>query len=354
MKKNYVARFLLGMALLGSSVMGYGMESNEVIGKQKMGATQATDKLEQGEYRVSKGVFKECFDCFLNDNKDLCNPRDDSEDLCENLNDSIYPEDIVEESLKQVFEDKRHHNHFKTNPGEIKKSLADDYEKAKNWLLDNRQWVKDFSEFLSNKGLSKYSNSTSKDFLPLLKGEHLDNFLKSLSENTNQTLKDKLENLQGTKNGVFTENRDQCAQQLSQAVLGFLDSENKDENDFIRCKFYDLVGEGNIKRPYCMAYVDLKGFTKDPMATLHFYHPDALVKEKPTNTLVMVFRNDCPSAFKISLKNAYPWLGRDVFLKTQDKDKDQNIGNLAEQLEEGNRMCKGFFGKEQVIAKEKP
>jgi hypothetical protein len=48
MKKKHMAHLFLGIALLASSLTGYGMESNEVIGKQKGGATQATDKLEQG------------------------------------------------------------------------------------------------------------------------------------------------------------------------------------------------------------------------------------------------------------------------------------------------------------------
>jgi hypothetical protein len=325
MKKNDIACLVVGMALLGSSLAGYGMESNEVIGKQKGGSTQATDKLEQGEYRVSKGAFKECLKHFLD---------------CK--------WEKLEESIKKVFEAKGHHNHFETDLGEIEESLADDYRKAEGFfnteenkrsLLEKVQmYFKNMDNIVNDP--KTFCKENPKEF-----GDFLDFLYKE--KDLNQELPKHLKKLQGTKNGVFREAlqdedpRSICAQQLSGIVFSFLASQNKDKNDSIRCKFYDRFKKGD-NWSYCMAYVDLQTL----IGTVYFYRPDSPVEEKPTNTFVMVFSKDSQDSFQISLKSVYPWLGRDAFLKAEDKAGGQNPEKQPEEADrkKSDEKCKGFFG----------
>jgi flavodoxin len=345
MRKDYVARFLLGIALLGSSVMGYGMESNEVIGKQK-GGIQAPDKLEQGEYRVSKGAFKECLKHFLECKKYTPNGR---------------PKGILSSLLKSVFTPKQlkdrqsfgykvndhYKKHFEADSPTIKRALVKDYQDTEEWLKDDAEcWLEKAKTFWKK-------NVPAEDFLNFFKEnpKELSGFLNVLSQekDSNQELPKHLKKLQGTKNGVFNEkDKDQCAQRLSEVVLEFLASENKDKNDSMRCKLYDRFEKGT-NWSYCMAYVDLQA----PIGTVHFCHPDRVierdlvVQEQATNILVMVFCKDSNKSTNVYLKHAYPYLGRGVFLKEDPiNDLEGQLGNLSleKQLEEGDKMCKGFFG----------
>jgi hypothetical protein len=377
MKKKHMARLVLGMTLLGSFLTGYGMESNEVIEKQKGGATQATDKLEQGECFVSKKAFKEYFHYFLKDHTKFLKIEKDTQ---------LSSDDILENSLKQVFNDKipivyvlglRGCDNFETNAGPIRGALEGEYMTACIWLRHNTEkWVGKFKDFLSEKDPGKYTvsekdpgkytyasndlspllesghfnifsgpnrlNQIGGDLLSLLEKEYLYGFLRFLSDkkDPDQMLKDQLKNLT-PKKGVFQQKyKDSCAEELSKSILDFLDFENK--CDPIRCRFYDRVGRDNIKRSYCKVYIDLRGFIKCPYYDYFIKGPyyDYIGKvycfkaEKyETTILAMVFAQDSQDSFKVSLRNAYPWLGRDAFLKVRDKAGYQNPDNLAEEME---------------------
>jgi hypothetical protein len=329
MKKKHMARLVLGMVLLASSLTGYGMESNEVIEKQKGGATQATDKLEQGECFVSKKAFRECLSYFLYGHGKFLKIDKDTQ---------LSSEDIFKNSLKHVFEQKpgeKHHNYFETNLEKIKDSLKADYLNVCQWFLGNTEkWVGKFKDSLDDNDHLQYENYTGSNLRPLLKGEHLDDFLKFLSDkkDTDQILKNRLGNLQYTKKSVFNNiNKDQCAQQLSRSVLDCLDFENK--YDPIRCRFYDRIDSNHIKQSYCKVYIDITGFVKRPIGKVHFYNLKNDLEYYNTKILVMVFGKDSQDSFRVSLEDAYPWAGRDEFLKARDKAGDENPDSLAEEME---------------------
>jgi hypothetical protein len=310
MKKNDIAHLVLGMALLGSSVMGYGMDE-EVIGKKKGGSTQATDKLEKGECFVPKGFFQECLKHFLECKKYTLS--------------SLLGNVFAPKELKGQQPTDHYQKHFQKNSSEIKEGLDKDYKQAKEFFQKDgnrhslREKVQIYLEQNDSENLKNLDVNNINNIEAFCKknSQELSGFLNFLSKEkgSKQELQKHLKNLQGTKNGVFTEkDRGQCAQQLSEAVLGFLNNANNTRD--IRCKFYDRIGNDNIKRPYCTAYVDLQA----PIGAVHFYHPDGLVEAKPTNTLVMVFRKDSKDEKEVYLKHAYPHLGRGVFLKEDQKN----------------------------------
>jgi hypothetical protein len=339
MKKNYIAHLVLGMALLGSSLMGYGMEK----------------QLEQEEYRVSKRAFKECLEkyFFLKEGKNA--------------------KTNFEVHLETLLSSDHHKKHFEADRQKIKEGLDKDYKQAKEFFQDN-----DYQRVLLEKAqiyLKNLDVNNINDIEAFCKknSQELSDFLDFLSKEKDliQELPKHLKKLQGTKNGVFNEkDKDQCAQQLSKVVLDFLDPQNKEENNSIRCKFYERIEKGD-NWFYCMAYVNLEGFVKDSVGNvknpqgefnvigdIDFYHwdpekNDLVVKAKPTNTLVMVFRKDSKASTKVYLKHAYPYLGRDAFLEAGgDKAGDQNPDNLAkkekksegEDQKKSDEKCKGFFG----------
>jgi hypothetical protein len=352
MKKKHITHLFLGIALLASSLTGYGMESDAVIGKQKGEGPLSTDKLEEGEYFVSKKMFKKCFKHFLNDNKKHC------KDL-QGKDKKLMYADILENSLKQVFDGKTtseqsYCDHFEKKAVNIKKSLKTNYLNACKWVIGNTEkWAGKFHGFLMEQDHLQYKSYKNRELLRLLKGEHLDGFLKFLSnkKDIDQELHGHLKNIQGSKIGIFQEkNKSKCAEKITKVVLASLRLENKADDQTIRYKFYNRFDGDKVHWSYCVAYVDLKV----PMGTVYFYNPKGeRIKEEKTNIFAMVFGKDSQDSFQVSLEDAYPWLGRESFLKARDKAGDQNADNLVEQMESlslevpqiNDDQLREFFGK---------
>jgi hypothetical protein len=201
MKKTYLARLVLGMTLLGSFLTGYGMESNEVIEKQKGGATQATDKLEQGECFVSKKVFGKCLKGFLKDRSQEGTKQQEA--LGGLLSKTFGGVFSPEQPAGQEVSNDHHKKHFQTNSPIIKGGLAKDYQETEKWLKDHAgDWLEKAKNFCEENIQADVILDLFKENLEVLKG-----FLIFLSKERciNQSLE---KNLEKIKQGLQSDYKD--------------------------------------------------------------------------------------------------------------------------------------------------
>jgi hypothetical protein len=339
MKKNDMARLVLGMALLGSSLAGHGMKKTE--GPKKV-SSQKSGIFKEGELPVSKKVFKECLDKFLDDQIKYY--------IVSGKSTMIFCDEILMDCFEDVFNVKTGHNRFEKNPENIKESLRKDYEKVLAWLKEHEQdWVEKFTCFCKNFNVKEeeYLSKTSQDLFLLFKESPpvFEAFLNFLSQEKycDQELQSNLENMQGPKIGIFQEkDKNKCSAKITKIILSSLYLEDKKDDPTVQCKFYRRSDCSKQDASYCMVYLDFK----DKIGEVHYYNAeDGSVITKDTNTFVMGFQRD--SKLGVFLKNAYPWLGREIFKSKPDFFPQQPLENFfLEARKMGDRMCERFFWKE--------
>jgi hypothetical protein len=292
------------------------------------------------DYQETEKWLKDHAGDWLEKAKNFCEENIQAEDFLDLFKENL---EILKGFLIFLSKERCINQALEKNLGKIKQGLQSDYKDGKKWLLEE----KNLKLWLEKAKQCFRENIQAEDFLDLFKEnlEILKGFLVFLSKekDDNQELQDQLEKLQGGKEGIFRqENRIQCAQETSRAILAHLD----DENGFIWCNFYELSDKS-----YCMAYIDITGFVQAPVSIVHFYHPkDGFVNKDNTNILVMVFGKDSPDSLKIFSKKASPWLGQDVLQELENQIsklsfEDKNTIHWEKQKIEGDRMCEKFFWK---------
>jgi hypothetical protein len=293
MKKNDMAHLVLGMALLGSSLMGYGMEKIE---------GQKVEDIKLGSF---KGYVASALD------KDSLWKFFDLKTGYPKLANEENIETRVKEHLTFVQRDNFLQYYSPSIKGK-KAPLSGEPSKIK------QEWLKKACDF--------YQKNTfnAKDFLNLLKKspKDLQGFLNFLSQkkDVDYGLRHSLEVAQTPTVGVFQEKDNFiCIEKLYSAIT--------DANDNMKCRFYEvfhpLYGPFNRNlvdethrgiQPYCMAFLDLKETIG------HVYYLDrGHTKKIATSTVAMIFEKDQPNN-EARLIKIDPWLDRKIITDVLTKD----------------------------------
>jgi hypothetical protein len=289
MKKNDMARLVLGMALLGSSLAGYGMESDEDDKSEKI-INQKRNIRKEGEYYISSGKFMDYAASMMG-----------KDSLKKAFGRGVYG---VRGDQKYL----------------VARALDDLALGVYHWIYDNpEKWLGKAREYFQKEMLN------SEAFIDLLWKDpyQVEGFLNFLSKEPYSDYETRiyLDIFCIPRVGVFQKkNLAVCVEQIYSAI--------REIDGDVRCSLYKgadslldqrLVNKNKKDlRLYCMAFLDLQ----KPIGCV-YYRDDRTYMAYPykknierieTHTLVMVFEKDQPEDTPC-LVGVYPWVDHSKVLE---------------------------------------